>query len=94
MSPSDKPTYRAALDIMAEARRLRVMADGEPYKHAAEIAADGGPMWDPDTVRGDFIIIGFSAPYVIVKRIADGKLGTLEFIPSPRRYFSFVEDRP
>ncbi|HRH40138.1 MAG TPA: hypothetical protein PKY82_00745 [Pyrinomonadaceae bacterium] len=36
--------------------------------------------------------IAFCAPFVEVRRRADGCLGTLEFQPSPRFYFAFIED--
>ena len=34
--------------------------------------------------------VAFCAPFVEVRRRSDGQLGTLEFQPSPRFYFSFV----
>jgi len=37
--------------------------------------------------------IAFCAPFVEVRRRADGCSGTLEFQPSPRFYFGFVEDK-
>ncbi len=37
--------------------------------------------------------IAFCAPFVEVRRRADGCSGTLEFQASPRFYFSFVEDK-
>lgn len=36
--------------------------------------------------------IAFCAPFVEVRRRADGKHGTLEFQPNPRFYFKFVEE--
>ena len=35
--------------------------------------------------------IAFCAPFVEVRRRADGTRGTLEFQPSPRFYFKFIE---
>ena len=35
--------------------------------------------------------IAFCAPFVEVRRHVDGRLGTLEFQPSPRFYFQFIE---
>lgn len=34
--------------------------------------------------------VGFAAPYVVVRRRADGVKGTLTFTHSPRRYFDFT----
>lgn len=40
--------------------------------------------------RYDFI--AFCAPFVEVRRRADGRIGTLEFQHSPRFYFKFFEN--
>lgn len=37
-------------------------------------------------------VVGFLAPYVVVKRRSDGKKGTLQFTHAPRAYFGWVED--
>jgi hypothetical protein len=34
-------------------------------------------------------VIGFAAPFVVVRRKSDGVKGTLEFTHSPRVYFDF-----
>ena len=44
-----------------------------------------------DEVREKFEVISFLAPFVMVKRKADGVKGTLEFTHMPRFYFNFVE---
>jgi hypothetical protein len=38
----------------------------------------------------DFEAIGFMAPFVVVRRLADGKKGSLEFQHDPRFYFNFM----
>lgn len=38
----------------------------------------------------DFEVLGFSAPYVSVRRRSDNQCGTLEFTHHPRVYFDFV----
>lgn len=40
----------------------------------------------------DFAILGFMAPYVVVRRRSDGRKGILEFQHLPRFYFNFVLD--
>ena len=45
--------------------------------------------WNTDQFTEDFEVIGFAAPFVIVRRRADGVKGTLEFTHSPRLYFDF-----
>ena len=47
--------------------------------------------WDTKELGENFIVHGFSAPFVIVTRISDNKRGSLEFTHSPRVYFNFKE---
>lgn len=51
-----------------------------------------GQTWDTTQLQEDFEVIGFGAPFVVVKRKADGVKGTLEFTHRPRVYFNFKED--
>lgn len=51
-----------------------------------------GQVWDTQELSRDFEVIGFMAPFVVVKRKADGVKGSLEFQHSPRFYYSFKED--
>ena len=50
-----------------------------------------GQVWNTDELREEFTVEYFVAPYVIVKRKADGVKGTMTFKHSPRFYFSFEE---
>jgi hypothetical protein len=51
-----------------------------------------GRVWNTDEVRAEFEVIGFMAPFVVVKRKSDNKKGSLEFQASPRFYFCWKED--
>ena len=51
-----------------------------------------GEVLDTDQVRERFEVIGFMAPFVMVKRKLDGKKGSMEFQHHPRFYFNFVLD--
>lgn len=51
-----------------------------------------GRVWTSDELREEFEVIGFGAPFVVVKRKADGKKGSLEFCHMPRFYFNWIED--
>lgn len=51
-----------------------------------------GQVWDTAELSGDFEVVGFLAPYVVVRRKADGRKGSLEFQHSPRFYFNFAPD--
>ena len=57
------------------------------------LAAQYGQVWDTEELARDFDILGFLAPYVVVRRKADGQKGSLEFQHAPRFYFNFVPDR-
>jgi hypothetical protein len=47
----------------------------------------------PDELRASqYEVLGFMAPYVIVRNRETGKKGTLEFQHSPRFYVNYVED--
>ena len=48
-----------------------------------------GQVWDTDQLRSEFIIEGFLAPFVVVRRKSDGQRGSLEFQHQPRFYFNF-----
>lgn len=52
----------------------------------------GEKTWNTAELIEDFEVIGFSAPYVVVRRRSDGQKGSLEFRHSPRVYFNFVAD--
>lgn len=78
-----------SLDVEAAALRQAMVEAGVP---AADLAADQGPTWDTEALQADFEVIGFAAPFVVVRRKADGVKGTLEFVSHPRVYFGFRED--
>lgn len=48
-----------------------------------------GPVWTTAEMQRDYEVVGFAAPYVVVRRRADNVRGTLEFTHSPRVYFNF-----
>lgn len=48
-----------------------------------------GPIWDTEAMTREFAVIGFMAPFVVVRRQSDGVKGTLMFTHSPRLYFRF-----
>lgn len=51
-----------------------------------------GLVWDTTQLQDEFEVLGFCAPYIVVKRKADGQRGTLTFQHRPRFYFSFVPE--
>lgn len=50
-----------------------------------------GQVWDTNQLSDDFEVIGFMAPYVVVRRKSDHKKGSLQFQDRPRFYFNWKE---
>jgi hypothetical protein len=48
-----------------------------------------GQIWDTTELQQEFEVLGFLAPFVIVRRRADGVKGSVLFQSSPRFYFGF-----
>jgi hypothetical protein len=69
--------------------RREMIAAGQP---AADLAADQGQTWTTQELQRDFEVIGFAAPFVVVRRRSDGQRGSLEFTHSPRVYFGWRPD--
>lgn len=56
------------------------------------LAAEHGQVWDTEELVQDFEVLGFLAPYCVVRRRADNQLGSLAFQHDPRLYFAWVPD--
>lgn len=56
-----------------------------------ELERECGQVWDTRQLQEEFSVEGFQAPFVVVRRKADGVRGSLEFQHMPRYYFSFKE---
>ncbi len=76
------------------ARRQRALELNKHSGSGAELEARHGRIWSPDELARDFEVIGFAAPYVVVRRRSDGTMGSLEFQHHPRFYFNFEADQP
>ena len=53
-----------------------------------------GTVYDTRELAAEFEVLGFMAPYAVVRRKSDGAKGSLEFSHAPRLYFNFVRDQP
>ena len=62
--------------------------NAEPGSREA-LEAQYGQAWDTNQMRADFEVLGFSAPFVVVRRRSDGVRGSLEFQHNPRLYFNW-----
>ena len=73
-------------------RRQRIAEiNAEPGSREA-LEAQHGQVWDTAELTADFEALGFMAPFIVVRRRADGTKGSLEFQHSPRFYFNFRPD--
>ena len=73
-----------------EARRRELLAE-MPAELIERVEA-GEEVWDTEALRESFEVLGFMAPFVVVRRKADGVRGTLMFTHQPRYYFGFEEE--
>lgn len=71
-------------------QRLADMQDEQGSREALE--AKYGQVWDTEELSRDFEVIGFMAPYIVVRRKSDGVKGSLEFRHEPRFYYGFVKE--
>lgn len=65
--------------------------NAEPGSREA-LEAEYGQVWSTDEMRADFEPLGFQAPYIVVRRRADGVRGSMMFKHSPRFYFAFLPE--
>ncbi len=61
----------------------------EPGSREA-LEAQHGKVWDTSELTTEFEVLGFLAPFVMVRRRSDGQKGSLMFQHAPRFYFSFT----
>lgn len=89
---SDSST-RLSPEEVEMARRQRASELNRNPGSGSQLEARYGRVWSPDELACDFEVIGFAAPYVVVRRRSDGALGSLEFQHHPRFYFNFEADQ-
>lgn len=76
-------------DSTADARQA--MIPHMPAELAARVEA-GEQVWTTEQMTAEFEVLGFMAPFVVVRRRVDGAQGSLKFAHSPRFYFDWKED--
>ena len=62
--------------------------NAEPGSRKA-LEAVYGQVWDTGELQRDYIVIGFLAPFVVVRRRDNREEGSLEFQHQPRFYFNY-----
>jgi hypothetical protein len=72
-------------------RQRLVEINAEPGSREA-LEARYGQVWDTRQLAEQYEVIGFLAPFVVVRRKADGVKGSLEFQHHPRLFFNFAPD--
>jgi len=70
-------------------RRERLIEINSETTEREALGTRYGQIWDTRDLARDFIVLGFSAPLVVVERKVDGVRGSLEFQHQPRFYFNF-----
>lgn len=79
-------------DSTEDLRRRRLAELNSSPDERAALEDKHGQVWTTAELAHDFIITGFMAPLVVVRRKSDGVVGSLEFQHSPRYYFNFQTD--
>jgi hypothetical protein len=81
-------------ELMVEgARRARLVEINSEPSERDKLKQTYGTVWDTSELSAEFEVIGFAAPFAVVRRKSDGKKGSVEFQHSPRFYFNYVEDK-
>ena len=80
---------KSNIDPTEDARRAMVQQiNADPGSREA-LEAEHGQVWSTEELQRDFDVIGFAAPFIVVKRKSDGERGSLLFQHAPRFYFCF-----
>jgi hypothetical protein len=70
-------------------QRRAMIDSGQPEVDAIHTLIRGEQTWTTAQMQEDFEPLSFAAPFIIVRRRADGVRGSLEFTHSPRVYFNW-----
>ena len=73
-------------------RALLAKINSEAAERAA-LEIRYGRVWNAAELARDFDVLGFAAPFVVVRGKVDHNLGSLLFQHHPRYYFAFQEDQ-
>ena len=72
-----------------DAERKAMIEAGGPQQDLVEEMLVDGPTWTTSEMTAEFEVLGFAAPFVVVRRRDTGERGSLEFVHSPRVYFGW-----
>jgi hypothetical protein len=83
-------TQDARRQMVFEVNR-QIESDGEVAERT-RLELEHGEVWDTQRLSAEFEVLGFLAPFVVVRRKLDGCKSSLMFQHSPRLYFRFLAD--
>ena len=76
-------------EIQAEIHKMIESNNSTLERTRLESIHGSGNVWDTGELTQDFEVLGFSAPFCVVRRRADKVKGSVEFQHCPRFYFNF-----
>ena len=79
------------MDETEPIRRSMVAKINSQQADRASLEEQHGRIWDTQELSLDFEVVGFLAPFVVVRRKTDDVKGTLVFQHHPRYYWGFTE---
>jgi hypothetical protein len=87
---SDRRLMEQRIDI--ELRMLQAAINRAP-KTREELEMYLDRVWDTQQLSSEFEVLGFRAPFAIVKKRSSGEQGSMLFQNQPRFYFAYSRDR-
>lgn len=86
MSDLTEPIRREMIE------EINSKADSDEQTERQRLEAEYGQVYDTQELQQNFDVLGFMAPFVVVRRKSDGAKGSLTFKHSPRFYFDWQKD--
>jgi hypothetical protein len=77
------------VDETEDVRREMVKEINSQPRSRADLEREYGQVWDTGELSRDYVALAFAAPFVLVRRLSDGKKGSLMFQHEPRFYWGF-----
>jgi len=77
------------MDMTENVRREMTAIINSVAEDRLATEAKYGQCWNTEELQQDFDVLGFAAPFVIVRRKSDSVKGSMMFQHSPRLYFKF-----
>jgi len=85
---NDVPSSNSVTPTWFTRRAMAAKINGRRGKRS-HLEAKHGQVWSTKELAHDFDVLGFAAPFIVVRRKSDRATGSLMFQHTPRFYFSF-----